>query len=223
MMMNRLNKMKYFFYVLGNLILTFGIFLTIQSNLGTSPFDALLVGLSKQVGLTVGSWEILIAFLMIVCNSLLTRQRPELLGLLTAFITGLGIDIWLFLLQDLIQPEQMVSKLACLTIGLIVIGLGTAIYLHANFAPIPVDRLMLIIRDLTGRNILFSKTLIYILFLVMAFIFNGPIGIGTLLTVCLGGPILNHFMSLINEMLNKYTINNFTPPTNRDADKNHSI
>jgi uncharacterized protein len=223
MIMNRLNKMKYFFYVLGNLILTFGIFLTIQSDLGTSPFDALLVGLSKQVGLTVGSWEILIAFLMIVCNSLLTRQRPELLGLLTAFITGLGIDIWLFLLQDLIEPEQMVSKLACLTIGLIVIGLGTAIYLHANFAPIPVDRLMLIIRDLTGRNILFSKTLIYILFLVMAFIFNGPIGIGTLLTVCLGGPILNYFMSLINEILNKYTINNFTPPTNRDSDKNHSI
>ena len=223
MMMNRLNKMKYFFYVLGNLILTFGIFLTIQSNLGTSPFDALLVGLSKQVGLTVGSWEILIAFLMIVFNSLLTRQRPELLGLLTAFITGLGIDTWLFLMQDMIEPEQMVSKLACLTIGLIVIGLGTAIYLHANFAPIPVDRLMLIIRDLTGRNILFSKTLIYILFLVMAFIFNGPIGIGTLLTVCLGGPILNYFMSLINEMLNKYTINNFTPPTNRDADKNHSI
>ena len=101
MMMNRLNKMKYFFYVLGNLILTFGIFLTIQSNLGTSPFDALLVGLSKQVGLTVGSWEILIAFLMIVFNSLLTRQRPELLGLLTAFITGLGIDTWLFLMQDM--------------------------------------------------------------------------------------------------------------------------
>lgn len=214
--MNGLSKTTYFFYVLGNLILTFGIFLTIQSDLGTSPFDALLVGLSKQVGLTVGSWEILIAFLMIVCNSLLTRQRPEFLGLLTAFITGLGIDLWLFLLQDLIQPEQMVSKLACLTIGLIVIGLGTAIYLHANFAPIPVDRLMLIIRDLTGLNILFSKTFIYVFFLVMAMIFNGPIGIGTLLTVCLGGTILHYFMSLINKMLNKYT-------TNRDTDKNHSL
>ena len=213
--------MKYFFYVLGNLILTFGIALTIQSNLGTSPFDALLVGLSKQVGLTVGSWEILIAFFMIICNALLTRQRPELLGLLTAFITGFGIDLWLFLLQDSILPEQLVSKLACLTIGLIVIGLGTAIYLHANFAPIPVDRLMLIIRDLTGRSIFFAKTLIYIFFLVMAFIFNGPIGIGTLLTVCLGGPILNYFMVFMNEMLSKYTI--VHTPANNDTDKNHSI
>jgi len=110
------------------------------------------------------------------------------------------------LLQDSILPEQMASKLICLTLGLIVIGLGTAIYLHANFAPIPVDRLMLIIQDLTGRSIFFSKTIIYIFFLVMAFIFNGPIGIGTLLTVCLGGPILNYFMALTNEMLSKYTI-----------------
>lgn len=219
----RINKIKYILYVLGILILTLCISLTIQSDLGTSPFDALLVGLSKQVGLTIGSWEILIAFLMIFCNSLLKRQRPEFFGLLTAFITGLGIDIWLFLLQDLVQPEQMLSKLSCLAIGLIVIGLGTAIYLHASFAPIPVDRLMLIIRDLTGMNILFSKTFIYLFFLVMAIIFNGPIGIGTLLTVCLGGPILNCFMPLIDKVLNNHTINNPTPSINRNTDKNHSI
>lgn len=54
-------KVKYATYVLGILILTFGISFTIQSDLGTSPFDALLVGLSKNVGLTVGSWEIIIA------------------------------------------------------------------------------------------------------------------------------------------------------------------
>ena len=78
-----------------------------------------------------------------------------------------------------------------------IIGLGTAIYLHANFAPIPVDRLMLIIQDLTRMNTLYSKTFIYLFFLVLAITFSGPIGIGTLLTVCLGGPILNYFTLLI--------------------------
>ncbi|MFD6430805.1 YitT family protein, partial [Bacillus velezensis] len=53
--------MKYVFYVLGIMILTFGISVTIQSDLGTSPFDALIVGLSVHAGLTVGSWEIIIA------------------------------------------------------------------------------------------------------------------------------------------------------------------
>lgn len=88
--------MKYLFYVIGILILTLGIAFTIQSDLGASPFDALLVGLAVHAGLTVGSWEVIIALLLIGCNSFLKRQRPEVSGLLTAFITGIGIDMWLF-------------------------------------------------------------------------------------------------------------------------------
>lgn len=179
--------MKYVFFVIGIFILSLGISFTIQSDLGTSPFDALLVGLSTNVGLTVGSWEIIMALILICCNSLLKRQRPEVLGLLTAFITGIGIDMWLFLLQDLITPELWYSKVVCFGIGLVIVGLGTATYLQTNFAPIPVDRLTIIIQELTGKNLFFSRTFIYLIFLIIAFILNGPIGIGTLLTVCLGG------------------------------------
>lgn len=186
---------------MGILILTLGISLTIQSKLGTSPFDALLVGLSKNVGLTVGSWEIILALLLIGSNSLLARQRPEILGLVTAFITGIGIDMWLFLLHDIVSPDLWFSQAVCFTIGLVVVGLGTATYLQTNFAPIPVDRLTLIIKELTRKTVFFSRTLIYILFLMLAIIFNGPIGVGTLLTVCLGGYILHFFMPITGRIL----------------------
>jgi len=193
--------LKYVFYVVGILILTLGISLTIQSKLGTSPFDALLVGLSKNVGLTVGSWEIILALLLIGSNSLLARQRPEILGLVTALITGIGIDMWLFLLHDIVSPDLWFSQAVCFTTGLVVVGLGTATYLHTNFAPIPVDRLTLIIKELTRKTVFFSRTLIYILFLMLAIIFNGPIGVGTLLTVCLGGYILHFFMPITERIL----------------------
>ncbi|MCX2811173.1 YitT family protein [Bacillus sp. ChL18] len=188
--------MKYVFYVLGIMILTFGISVTIQSDLGTSPFDALIVGLSVHAGLTVGSWEIIIAFLFICCNSMLKRQRPEFSGMITAFITGIGIDMWLFFLHRVITPELWYGKAGCFAIGLVVIGIGTATYLHTNFAPIPVDRLTLIVRDLTGRSIFFSRTVIYFIFFILAVMLKGPVGIGTLLTVCLGGIILHFFMPI---------------------------
>ncbi|AFJ63632.1 MULTISPECIES: YczE/YyaS/YitT family protein [Bacillus] len=188
--------MKYVFYVLGIMILTFGISVTIQSDLGTSPFDALIVGLSVHAGLTVGSWEIIIAFLLICCNSMLKRQRPEFSGMITAFITGIGIDMWLFFLHRVITPELWYGKAGCFAIGLVVIGIGTATYLHTNFAPIPVDRLTLIVRDLTGRSIFFSRTVIYFIFFILAVMLKGPVGIGTLLTVCLGGIILHFFMPI---------------------------
>ncbi|WP_046180261.1 YczE/YyaS/YitT family protein [Domibacillus tundrae] len=214
--------MKYVFYVLGILILTLGISFTIQSDLGTSPFDALLVGLSINVGLTVGSWEIIIALILICCNSFLKRQRPEVLGLLTAFIAGTGIDMWLFLLPNLVTPELWYGKVVCFGIGLVVIGLGTATYLHTNFAPIPVDRLALIIQELTRTNIFFSRTFIYLVFLIMAMILNVPIGVGTLLTVCLGGLILNYFTPVTEKVLDRVLIHSSTSP-NHDKNKKHSI
>lgn len=198
--------MKYIFYVVGILLLTLGISFTIQSDLGTSPFDALLVGLAMNVGLTVGSWEIIIALILICCNSLLIRQRPETLGLVTAVITGVGIDLWLFLLDSSVTPELWYGKVIFFGIGLIVIGVGTAMYLHTNFAPIPVDRLMLIIQKLTGKTIFFSRTFILLVFLIFAIMFNGPIGVGTILSVCLGGLILNYFMSLIGKGLDRVLI-----------------
>jgi len=213
---------KYVFYVIGILILTLGISFTIQSDLGTSPFDALLVGLSTNVGLTVGSWEIIIALILICCNAILKRQRPEILGLLTAFITGIGIDMWLFLWHFFVTPELWYSKIVCFGIGLVVIGLGSATYLYTNFAPIPVDRLTLIIKELTRTNIFFSRTFIYLIFLIIAIILNGPIGVGTLLTVCLGGLILNYFMSFTEKVLDRILTRSSTSP-NYGKNKNHSI
>lgn len=73
--------------------------------------------------------------------------------MLTAFITGVSIDMWIFLLETLHTPELWYSKAVYFGVGLVVIGLVTAIYLHTNFAPIPVDRLKLIIQELTRTNI----------------------------------------------------------------------
>ncbi|MCM3216232.1 YczE/YyaS/YitT family protein [Niallia taxi] len=196
--------MKYIVYILGIAILTFGISFTIRSDIGTSPFDALLVGLSMRIGLTVGSWEIILAVILITCNALLTKQKPEIVGLLTAFITGIFIDIWLFIMDSFLTPELWYSKGVCFTIGLVLIGLGTAIYLHTNIAPIPVDRLTLIIQELTNTNMFFARTFIYLLFLILAVLLNGPIGIGTLLTVCLGGMVLQFFMPYTEKTLNHY-------------------
>jgi uncharacterized membrane protein YczE len=56
----------------------------------------------------------------------------------------------------------------------------------------------------------------------MAIIFNGPIGIGTLLTVCLGGLILNFFMPVTKKVIERVSTNTFTSPI-YDKDKNHYL
>jgi uncharacterized membrane protein YczE len=195
--------MKYLFYVLGLVLLSMGIALMILSKLGTSPFEALLVGLAVNVGLTVGSWEVIVAAILIGCNALLKKQRPEMLGIVTAIIVGIGIDSWLFLLSGSITPIEYYSQTLFFGAGLLVMGIGTAIYLHTNFAPIPVDHLTLILKELTKTNLFVSRTIIYVVFLMLAILFSGPIGVGTVLTVCLGGLILNAFMPVTARTLDR--------------------
>ena len=202
--------MKYIFFVIGILLLTLGIAFTIQSDLGTSPFDAVLVGLSRNVGFTVGSWEVILAVLMIGCNSLLKREKPEVLGLITAVITGIGIDLWLFVLSASIALNSVQGQALCFGVGLILIGLGTATYLHANFAPIPVDRLTLTLKEITGTNVFVSRTIVYLIFLLMALLLGGPIGIGTILTVCFAGMILNIFMPPIGKFIDRISTSSVT-------------
>ncbi|WP_145321890.1 YczE/YyaS/YitT family protein [Paenibacillus xylanexedens] len=214
--------MKYVLFVAGILILTLGISLTIQSELGTSPFDALLVGLSQQVGLSVGSWEVILAFLLIGCNSLLKQQKPELLGLITAFITGVGIDIWLYVSDFLITPEVWYTKLMIFIIGLVIISIGTAIYLQTNFAPIPIDRLTLILHELTRTPLFISRTFIYLVFLILAFLLSGPIGLGTLLTVCFAGLLLQFIMGHTKKIIDRI-LTDMVTSSSTEHEKEHSI
>ncbi|WP_366248958.1 YitT family protein [Terribacillus aidingensis] len=175
----------------GLLLMTLGIALTIEADLGTSPFGAVLVGLAESAGMTVGMWEIILACLFIMVNSLLTRTAPELAGLLTAFATGLFLDGWLFVLSGM-HLESIITRTGLFLAAQLLLAAGTALYLHTKFAPIPIDRLMLVLIDKLHTSVAVARTFLYAVCLVSAFLLAGPIGPGTVLTVLLGGILLQY-------------------------------
>ncbi|WLR48552.1 YitT family protein [Halobacillus litoralis] len=191
--------MRTMYYTVGIIIMTLGIALTIQSALGTSPFDALLVGLHRTFGLTIGSWEIVVGFSMIVFNAIAEKRRPELLALATSLLTGVGIDFWVFTIRDTIHPDVFWTQMICLVAGMSIAGFGIALNLQADFAPNPFDRMMLVVSKLTGWNVSISRALISILLVILAFLFSGAIGIGTVLITLFSGPVIQGFMAQINK------------------------
>lgn len=182
------------FYFIGLIILTLGIALAVQSQLGTSPFDALLVGLYRTFGLSIGSWEVVVGFAMIVGNAVAERKRPELFALVTSLVTGIGIDSWFFLLGDMIVPETWITQTVCLIFSIFFTGLGIAIYLQSIVAPNPMDRSMIIVAKATGWSMTASRAAISVLLVFIAFFFNGAIGIGTLVNAIFVGMIIQFIL-----------------------------
>lgn len=196
----RLIRAGLHFYLVGIVILTLGIALTIQSTLGTSPYDSLLVGLNRSFGLTVGSWEVVVGLSMILFNALAAKKRPEFVALLTSFVTGVGIDSWLFIVDDWIVPDTWIGQALCLAFGLFFTCLGVAFYLQSSIAPNPMDRSMLVVTKLTGWGVMYSRALVSVVLVGLAFLFDGAIGIGTLMNALFSGMIIAFFLPFTNKL-----------------------
>ncbi|GAA0501405.1 YitT family protein [Salinibacillus aidingensis] len=195
-----MNRIRVFCYVIGLLILSLGISLTIKADLGVGAWDALHVGLSKHF-FTVGTWVIITGSILIVVNAILLKQRPVLLSMLTAFVMGVGIDLWLFILP--FEPGQIGSKIVVFSIGLIVLAFGVSVYMQAKFAPAPIDHLMIAIHSRFHFKLSVSKTIGEVLALLLALLVRGPIGIGTIFVTFLVGPIIQVFYPKIEALVER--------------------
>lgn len=183
-------RMGTHFYIAGIIILSLGIALSIQSLLGTSPFDALLVGLYRTFGLTIGTWEVVVGTSMIIGNAIAERKQPEWMGFITSILTGIGIDTWLFLLKPSIVPVTWPMQSIVLIVGIICTAIGTSLYLQSRIAPNPMDRSMLIIVEKLNWSISKARIAINILLVTLAFIFGGAIGIGTVINALFSGMLI---------------------------------
>ncbi|SFL54170.1 hypothetical protein SAMN04487943_102137 [Gracilibacillus orientalis] len=199
---------SFMIYFIGIFVLTLGITLTIQSQLGTSPFDALLVGLYRTFGLTIGSWEIIVGAAMVLLNAVALKVKPEFLAILTSLITGIGIDTWLLLLGEWLIPDHLIEQVILVLLGILFSGIGIAIYLESNFAPNPIDRSMVILTDKTNWSFSKSRAILSIVLVIIAFFFNGAIGIGTLLNALITGIIIQWIRPYVLVILYKRPIQN---------------
>ncbi|WP_231686898.1 YitT family protein [Bacillus sp. JCM 19034] len=159
------------------------------------------VGLANLTRFTVGNWVIIIGILLILVNALLIKRRPELFSILTVFVLGYFIDFWLIYIFSNVLFATFLLQLLVLCIGITVIAFGASIYLQAEFARIPVDGLMLAIKDLLKVNFFIAKTITELLALVLAFIVGGPIGLGTVFVTFLIGPMIQWFYPLVEKRI----------------------
>lgn len=199
-------QFKILFYITGLLCLTLGIVLTIKSDLGTSPFDALLVGLFQNFGLTIGSWEFVMGSTMVLINAVLTRQYPEYLALVTTFLTGACIDFWLYAIGNSMISDVFFYKTIYIVTGLLLGSLGISLYIQSNFALMPMDRMMLVIQELTGWSITVSRAVMSIALLIIAYLLNGPIGIGTVCSALFMGKFISFFIPYVMRAKLKFQI-----------------
>lgn len=189
------------FFITGMMIMALGISMTIKGQrLGIGPWDVLHVGLYNNLGLTIGSWNIITGLLIILLVSILTREFPKLGTWINIVAIGLFIDLFNWLLPDF---TTLFGQTIILVIGIILMGFGAGIYVSPNLGAGPRDSLMLLIVDKFNFRIKNVRTIIEVLVAVLGWILGGPVGIGTVVIALLIGQIIHFALPLSQKVLLK--------------------
>jgi uncharacterized protein len=173
---NRLRK-RWGIFLVGLLVMSLGIVLMIEANLGVAPWDVLHIGLTKQIGLTVGSWSIIVGFCIIAITSIITKEWPQFGAFFNMLLVGLFIDIFRIFINT---PATTIGQYVMLLIGVIVCGYGIGLYIAPKCGAGPRDSLMIAITERSGWKVQHVRFGMEIVVLIIGWSLGGPVFIGTI-------------------------------------------
>jgi uncharacterized membrane protein YczE len=166
-------------------IVAVGIALLLRSDLGPAPWEIFHVGLAQATGLSVGAAAsttsiaaVLIAFVAGV--------RPGIGTLVNAIILGGCIDAALAVIPA--APSLALAS-GYLAAGIVLLGLGTGLYLSAELGSGPRDSLMVALARRRHWSTARARVALELAALACGLILGGRAGAGTLVYAAAIGPV----------------------------------
>ena len=171
-------KISTFFYLcIGLGIFGLGEGLLIISYTGASPWSVLAQGISLNIDLSIGLVTFFVS-LFALSLWMFLDQKPGIGTIFNIIIIAAMIDLSIAFVQT---PQSYIGQLIMAIVAVLLVGLGSGIYLIANLGPGPRDGLMTGIQRKTNLPIAVVRAFLEISVVSIGWYLGGTVGIGTLL------------------------------------------
>ena len=185
--------------VIGLFLFGLGEAIIIGSGSGVSPWTVLAQGISSKTDLSIGLATFLISIFILIFWVPL-KQIPGIGTILNAIIIASAIDLTLGFIP---KPELIYLKILQASFGILIVGIGSGIYLASNLGPGPRDGLMIGLQQKTNTSIPLIRTIIEITAVSVGWFLGGIVGIGTILFVFGIGPCVGVGLTLVEKVSKK--------------------
>jgi uncharacterized membrane protein YczE len=178
----------------GLLAFGLGISLMVEAGLGLGPWEALHQGIAVRTGIPIGTVSILLGIPILALWWPL-GQRPGIGTLINVAIIGTATNV-----GNLLIPTQheLPAQVAMMLAGVVVIGIGSGLYLSADLGPGPRDGLMVGLHRRFGWSIRRARTLVELSALGVGWALGGTIGVGTLAFAFGIGPVVQVMLGIFD-------------------------
>ncbi|WP_223155064.1 YczE/YyaS/YitT family protein [Alkalibacillus aidingensis] len=166
---------RWLFYLIGLIIFSYGITIALSlQHLGIHPWDVLSVALYEKMGLSIGSWAIIISLVLIIVSWILDKSYIKLGTFLNGILVGVFVDLFLWL-DFLPNASYAWTDILVMIGGIITMGMGGGLYNSAQVGAGPRDGFMLSIADKLGAPIGRIRIIVESSVLVLGLILGGPV------------------------------------------------
>ena len=188
-----------FYLVLGLVIFGFGESLLIHSMIGLSPWLVLAEGIAINLNWSIG-FATFACSVGVLLMWLPLKQQPGVGTILNIIIIAGVIDMSIYLF-DFSTTSSLINLLVG-SLGVILVGLGSGIYLIANLGPGPRDGLMTGLQRVTQYPIAWVRVCIEVSVVGLGWTLGGTVGVGTLLFAFGIGPAVAFGVHLVTNLTN---------------------
>ena len=167
----------------------FGVYLTIQANIGAGPWDVLNLGLSKTFGILYGTASIAVSLTILIIDILL-KEPIGIAMFIDAFVVGKSVDFFNHI-NAVPARTSLWAGIPVMLLGLVIMAYTQYTYMIASLGCGPRDTLLVGLAKRVKRvpigavsiALLSTATLI-------GWLLGGPVGIGTLLSTFGAGAVM---------------------------------
>ncbi|SFC01849.1 YczE/YyaS/YitT family protein [Butyrivibrio sp. YAB3001] len=174
----------------------FGVYLTIQANIGAGPWDVLNLGLSKTLGILYGTASVAISYAILGVDIAL-KEPIGIAMFIDAFVVGKAVD---FFNKINVVPkcDSMLKGIVVMLIGLVIMAYTQYTYMSASLGCGPRDTLLVALAK-RANKIPIGAVSIALLSLAtfIGWLLGGPVGVGTLICAFATGPIMQMAFSSV--------------------------
>lgn len=197
--------------ILSCVLLAIGVTLFLQSTLGSDPISVLLDGLRRTFDLSFGAVQLIYNIVMLILALIFSRQYIMLGTIASSLITGPLMNVFEPVILNLVGPgPDLKTRIVMITLGQIILCFGIGLNLATKFGFNASDALIVTMCEnfkLKYRNL---KVLFDLGHVGGGVLLGGVFGIGSVLGVVAGGPMIAFFISWINgTIIRKLKLNEF--------------
>ena len=192
---------RWLFYFIGLLTFSYGITIALSmQHLGIHPWDVRAVALFEKLGLSIGTWAIIISLILIIVSWFLDKSYIKLGTFLNGVLVGAFVDLFLWI--DFLPNASLTWTDSLIMIGgMVVMGIGGGLYNSAQVGSGPRDGFMLSIADKTNAPIGRVRIIVESFILLLGLILGGPVFWFTLIFTFVQSPVFAYSFTRFKTVL----------------------